>query len=91
MGQCRNLLPIKLIEEFQTYLQQKGHELVATNDAWSDFGVRIHGKTYLVYTRAHTHAWKETVHASIYGPVINLAKEFLQSRKIPRKPDGTYV
>lgn len=81
MGQCRDLLPVKLIDDFRTWLCINGFEVSDSKAAYSMFNVRIDGKGYEIYVRDKTHAGKDTIHASIYGPIIGLAKRFLRERK----------
>lgn len=83
MHQCRDLLPVKLLDDFETWLREHGYETRETKASYSQFQVRIENKGYEIYVRQQTHAGKNTVHASIYGPVIKLARQFLKERKYP--------
>lgn len=77
MGQCRNLLPVGKLESFKLWLQNMGYEVRETKAQYSRYQVRINGKGYEVYVRNKTHAGNETVHASIYGELVPLAKKYL--------------
>lgn len=79
--QCRDLLPVALLNDFHTWLCANGYEVSDTKAAYSVFNVRVDGKGYEIYVRGRTHAGGETVHASIYGKIIPLAKKFLRDRK----------
>lgn len=81
MHQCRDLLPVKLLAEFETWLTANGYEVRGTKADYSAYQVRVDGKGYEVYIRNTTSAGKDTVHASIYGPIVNLARKFLRERK----------
>lgn len=84
MASCRNLLPVNLLDEFAAWLAAMDIQCVETKAPFAEFGVKINNQTYLVYVRDDTHAGGETVHASIYGPVIQLARRFLNERKAPK-------
>lgn len=81
MGQCRNLLPVTELENFEAWLIFNGYEVKNTKAAFSAYQIRIGNKGYEVYVRDRTNGGNETVHASIYGPVIGLARKFLQEKK----------
>lgn len=81
MGQCRDLLPVNLLPEFREWLEGQDIEVRDSTSLYSAYSVRMDGKGYDVYVRAQTSAGNKTVHASIYGPVIGLARQFLTERK----------
>ncbi len=82
MGECRNLMPVSLLDEWKQWLSKKGILIVPTEIPYSPFGVMIHGQVYRVYVRSQTHAGNETQHASIHGPLMHYAKQFLRERKV---------
>lgn len=81
MGQCRNLMPVNLLDEWRDWLKANGHIIVDKYIPYSPFGVEICGRVYRVYVRSQTHAGGETKHASIHGPLPFYAKKFLGQRK----------
>lgn len=81
MGQCRNLMPVALLDEWKGWLKKNNTEIVEKPIPYSPFGVKICGRVYRVYVRDHTHAGGETQHASIHGPLPYWAKQFLKERK----------
>ena len=82
MGQCRNLIPVSLLNEWKDWLAKNGHTIVTTEIPYSPFGAKIHGQVYRIYIRSQTHAGNETQHASIHGPLTHYAKQFLKDRKV---------
>jgi hypothetical protein len=78
MGECRNLLPVNRLREFRYWLANVGYETTDGRAPYESFGVLVFGKTYSIYVRDRTSAGGETVHASIYGPVVRLARSFLE-------------
>lgn len=81
MGQCRNLLSVNKIPQFRKFLEDTGYDVRDTKTQYSEFKVFINGKGYEIYVRDNTYAGNKTVHASIYGAVIPLARMFLNQSK----------
>lgn len=89
MPQSRDLLPVTLLDEFETWLHDKGYETRDTKASYGEFEVRVDGKGYVIYRRQTTHAGQKTVHCSIHGPVVRLARKFLKERKDHEQDQGT--
>lgn len=81
MGQCRNLLLAAKVKNFKSWLENNGYETRETKASHSAFQVRVEGRGYEIYLRDSTSSGGEIVHASIYGPVIRLARRFLDEEK----------
>ncbi len=79
MGVCRNLMPVDKLDAWRHWLEARV-EIVTTPVECSPFGVRVDRKVYRVYVRDRTSAGKDVVHASIYGPLVTLAKIFLREQ-----------
>lgn len=81
MGACRNLMPVNLLEDWRDWLVSKGHDVQDTRAPYGVFALRFSGKTYVVYNRLETTAGNKLVHASLHGPLVGLARRFLNERK----------
>lgn len=85
---CRNLMPVSRLPEWRDWLQENGAQIVDQAIQYSPFGIRVDGRTYRVYVRDHTHAGGKTIHASIYGESVRLAKKFLKETAIRQTEGG---
>lgn len=82
MGQCRNLMPVNRLDEWKAWLIQYGWEVIDKEVMYSPWGVRIDGRTYRVYVRLGTLAGEGVIHASIHGPLVRLARQYLRSIRV---------
>lgn len=78
-------MPVSKLDGWREWMQRQGVEIVTKPVDCSPFGVRIGGEVFRIYVRHNTHAGGEIVHASIYGPTVGLAKQYLKETAPPGK------